>query len=149
MAQTAPTQYGPASTISSGGGTLLPTTKEADDVRATEHERIRALVNGDMEAARRLLATDFQLVAPIGVVFSKEQYLGAIASGNVHYLAWEPDSPIEVRMYGDVALIRYRAQIEIVVQGQKHPRAPYWFTDAYEKRAGQWQVVWSQGTGIA
>ena len=129
---------------------MLPTTNvEAGDVRATEHERIRALVNGDMEAARRLLATDFQLVAPIGVVFTREQYLGAIASGAVQYLAWEPDTSIEVRMYGEVALIRYRAQIEIVVQGQKYPRAPYWFTDAYEKRGGQWQVVWSQGTGIA
>jgi hypothetical protein len=51
-------------------------------------------------------------------------------------------------MYSEVALIRYRAQIEIVVQGQIHPRAPYWFTDAYEKRDGRWQIVWSQGTGI-
>lgn len=123
---------------------------EADDVRAAEHQRIRALVtgDGDIEAARQLLAPGFQLVAPIGVVFTREQYLGAIASGAVHYLAWEPDSPIEVRMYGEVALMRYRAQIEIVVQGQKHPRAPYWFTDAYEKRDGKWQIVWSQGTGI-
>jgi hypothetical protein len=107
------------------------------------------MVEGDMESARRLLAPDFQLVAPIGVVFTREQYLGAISSGAVRYLAWEPDTSIEVRMYGQVALIRYRAQIEIVVQGQKHSRAPYWFTDAYEKREGQWQIVWSQGTGIA
>jgi hypothetical protein len=32
-------------------------------------------------------------------------------------------------------------------EGQ-YPRAPYWFTDAYEKRDGRWQIVWSQGTGI-
>ena len=71
---------------------VLTTNLEADGVRATEHERIRALLNGDMETARRLLATDFQLVAPIGVVFTREEYLGAIASGAVHYLAWEPDN---------------------------------------------------------
>jgi len=41
----------------------------------------------------------------------------------------ELDSVIDVRMYHDVALIRYRAQIE--VQGQGYPRAPYRFTDAY------------------
>ena len=102
-----------------------------------------------MEVARQLHADDFQLVTPLGAVFSKEEYLGAVAAGILHYLAMEFDSPIDVRMYHDVALIRYRAHIEIEVQGQGYPRAPYWFTDAYEKRDGQWQIVWSQGTGIA
>jgi hypothetical protein len=46
-------------------------------------------------------------------------------------------------------LIRYRSQIQIEVNGQAYPRGPYWFTDAYEKREGRWQIVWSQGTGIA
>ena len=46
-------------------------------------------------------------------------------------------------------VVRYRSQIEVEVQEQHYPRAPYWFTDAYEKRDGRWQLVWSQGTGIA
>jgi Domain of unknown function (DUF4440) len=81
-------------------------------------------------------------------VFSKEAHLGAVAGGILHYLAMELDSPIDVRMYHDVALIRYRAQIEIEEQGQGYPRAPYWFTDAYEKRDGQWQIMWD-GDGQA
>jgi hypothetical protein len=121
---------------------------EADNVRATERERLRALVNGDMEVARRLHADDFQLVTPLGAVFSKEQYLGGIAAGVLHYLVWEIDSPIDVRMYGAVAVIRYQSQIEIVVQGQNYPRSRVWHTDAYEKRDGQWQVVWSHATMI-
>jgi hypothetical protein len=128
----------------------LSTAKsEADDVRAAERERIRAVLKGDMEVARRLHADDFQLVTPLGVVLTKEQYLGGIAAGAFHYLVFEVDSPIDVRMYAEVALIRYRAQVQIEVQGQKYSRAPYWFIDAYERREGQWQVVWSQGTGIA
>jgi ketosteroid isomerase-like protein len=121
---------------------------EADDVRATEREHIRALVNGDLEAARQLHADDFQLVTPLGVVFSKEQYLAAVTAGDLHYLACEFESPIEVRMYTEVALIRYQSQIEIVVQGQKYPRARYWHTNAYERRGGRWQLVWSQATAI-
>jgi hypothetical protein len=131
------------------GPTASTASSEADDVRATERERIRALVNGDLEVARQLHADDFQLVTPLGVVFSKEQYLGAVAVGDLHYLVCEFESPIEVRMYSEVALIRYQSQIEIVVQGQKYPRARYWHTDAYEKRGGRWQVVWSQATAIA
>ena len=121
----------------------------ADDVRAAAQKRLSALITGDKEVAWQIHADDFQLVTPLGAVFSKEEYLGAVAAGIIHYLAMELDSVIDVRMYDDVALIRYRAQIEVEVQGQGYPRAPYRFTDAYEKRDGQWRIVWSQGTGIA
>ena len=100
-----------------------------------------------MEVARQLHADDFQLINPRGGSLSKEQYLGGIASGQLDYLVWEPES-IEVRLYGEAAVIRYQSQLEIVVQGQKVPRQRYWHTDTYEKRNGRWQVVWSQATGI-
>jgi hypothetical protein len=124
-------------------------SSEASDGRSAEQKRLSALITVNMEAARQLHADDFQLVTPLGAVLFKEEYLGAVAAGHLHYLAMELDGPIDVRMYDQVALIRYRSQIEIEVQGQRYPRAPYWFTDAYEKRDGQWQIVWSQGTGIA
>jgi hypothetical protein len=120
---------------------------EMDEVRETERHRLRALVSRDIDAARPLHADDFQLINPLGGTLSKEQYLGAVAAGEIHYLLWQPES-IEVRLYGDLALIRYRSQIEIVVQGRMVPRQHYWHTDAYEKRGGQWQVVWSQATAV-
>ena len=120
---------------------------EADLIRATERERLRALVEANMEVARQLHADDFQLINPLGQSLSKEQYLGGIASGDLDYLVWEPES-IEVRLYDQAAVIRYQSQLEIVVQEQKVPRQRYWHTDSYEKRNGRWQVVWSQATGI-
>jgi ketosteroid isomerase-like protein len=118
----------------------------ADIVRATERERLRALVAGDLARACQLHSDDFQLINPLGGVLSKEQYLGGIGSGQLHYLYWEPES-IAVRVYGEVAIIRYQSQLEIVVQGRHIPRQRYWHTDLYERRGGQWQVVWSQATG--
>ena len=129
--------------------TASPVSSEADDVRSAEKKRLNAIITGNMEVARQLHANDFQLVTPLGAVFSKEEYLGAVAAGILHYISCELDSPIDVRMYPDVALIRYRAQIEIEVQGQHYPRTPVWFTDAYEKRDGQWRIVWSHGTMVA
>ena len=119
----------------------------ADTLRATERERLRALVAADVARARQLHADDFQLINPLGGALSKEQYLGGIGSGQVDYLFWEPDS-IAVRLYGDAAVIRYSSQLEIVVQGRHIPRQRYWHTDVYERREGRWQVVWSQATGI-
>ena len=120
---------------------------EADTLRATERERLRALVAADVARARQLHADDFQLINPLGGALSKEQYLGGIGSGQVDYLFWEPDS-IAVRLYGDAAVIRYSSQLEIVVQGRHIPRQRYWHTDVYERREGRWHVVWSQATGI-
>src|SRR5512146_1267003 len=119
----------------------------AEILRATERERLRALVTGDVARARQLHAEDFQLINPFGGVLSKEQYLGGIESGHIHYLFWEPEN-IEVRVYGAVAVMRYQSQLEIVVLGRHIPRQRYWHTDLYEQRAGQWQVVWSHATGI-
>lgn len=91
-------------------------TANSDDehVRLTERERTRALVSGDMEVARQLHADDYELVTPLGVVLSKERYLGAVAGGDLHYLVWDVESPMEVRMYSEVALIRYQADIKIL-----------------------------------
>jgi ketosteroid isomerase-like protein len=120
---------------------------EADILRETERERLRALVEGDVSRAGQLHTEDFQLINPLGGVLSKEQYLGGIGSGQINYRFWEPDS-ITVRVYGDVAVIRYQSQLEIDVQGVHIPRRRYWHTDLYERREGQWRVVWSQATGI-
>jgi hypothetical protein len=120
---------------------------EADLIRATERKRLRALVEADVVRARQLHADDFQLINPLGGALSKEQYLGAIGSGEVDYLFWEPDS-IAVRLYGEAAVIRYPSHLEIIVQGRHVPRQRYWHTDLYERRDGQWQVVWSQATEI-
>jgi hypothetical protein len=87
------------------------------------------------------MRTTFRLITPLGAVFSKDQYLNAVEAGALKYSVMELDSPVDVRVYGAVALIRYRMQIEIDVQGQKYPGTGYWFTDAYERRDGRWQIV--------
>ena len=120
---------------------------EAEALRETERERLRALVAADVKRARALHADDFQLINPLGGSLSREEYLGGVQSGHIKYLFWEPEF-IAVRLYGDVAVIRYQSQLEIVVQGRHIPRQRYWHTDLYERRDGQWQVVWSHATGI-
>ena len=123
------------------------TRAEADRIRATERARLRALVDANVDIARQLHADDFQLITPSGMAVSKDQYLGGIGVGQIDYVFWEADS-IAVRLYGDAAVIRYPSQLEIVFQGQHISRRRYWHTDAYERRDGRWQVVWSHATEI-
>lgn len=121
---------------------------EANQLRVIERERLRSLVDADLEVARQLHADDFQLINPLGGTLSKDEYLAQIDSGDIDYLEWEPDE-VDVRLYGNVAVIRYRARLKIVVRGLSDaPSGSFWHTDLYEKRNGQWQVVWSQATEI-
>ncbi|MDM7851169.1 nuclear transport factor 2 family protein [Pseudochrobactrum kiredjianiae] len=119
----------------------------AEHLREAERARLRALIDADIEQAQRFHTADFQLITPIGMALSKNEYLGAIASGHLKYLTWQP-AEIAVRLYDGVAILRYRAQLEAIFGGHKVPLSDYWHTDTYEKHNEQWQVVWSQATSI-
>ena len=120
-----------------------------NDLREIERRRLHALVTGDLASADLLHADDFQLITPSGRVLSKQDYLGGIATGHLNYRLWEIDSGIEVRLYEGVALIRYRSQLHMSLDGGEGEQLPFWHTDSYEWRDGRWQVVWSQATAIS
>ena len=126
-----------------------PHSAQAEALRATELDRLRALVEGDLDRARAFHAEDFQLVTPSGQELSKDEYLGRVASGDLNYLVWDA-GPIAVRLYTEsmAAVIRYRSELEMMSDGHHVPRRPYWHTDVYERRDGRWQVVWSHATRI-
>jgi hypothetical protein len=120
----------------------------AQQLIAVEHDRLRALVAADIRTASRLHVDDFQLINPLGGSLSKEQYLGAIAAGELDYIVWKPGA-IDVKLYGDGAVLRYQAEIQIKVRAIPNaPSGRFWHTDVYERRNGLWQVVWSQATQI-
>jgi ketosteroid isomerase-like protein len=119
----------------------------ADQLRAIERARLRSLVDADMATARRLHADDFELINPVGGTLSMEQYLRRIASGELDYLEWEPVE-IRVKLYGDSAVIRYQAHLRVSVKGSAGCPVTFWHTDLYEKRNGQWQIVWAHATEV-
>jgi hypothetical protein len=123
----------------------MSTDPEAELLQETERERVRALVSGDIARASELHTDDFQLITPLGGVISKEQYLGGIGSGQIRYLFWEPENMV-TRLYDDVAALRYRSHLEIVVEGRHIPRQRYWHTDLYQREERQWRIVWSHAT---
>jgi hypothetical protein len=69
-------------------------------------------------------------------------------NGDIDYRVWEPDSPIEIRLYERRAILRYQSRLEMFRSGRHVELARYWHTDTYEQRGGRWQVVWSQATVI-
>lgn len=118
-----------------------------EDLRRLERTRLRALVERDFELARSLHSPEFHLVTPRGSTYSRESYLQAVEFGRISYLKWEA-SDILVRRFGNVALLRYRAEIEMPGEDGESSSFACWHTDSYELHNGLWQVVWSQATLI-
>lgn len=116
-------------------------------LKSLEVQRLQALVDANIDVASELHADDFQLVTPFGEVVSKERYLANISSGSLDYITWRP-LDIAVRLYGDVAAIRYQDS-EFVVEagGMPHLSGLLVHTNIYEKRGGKWVIVWSHASG--
>ena len=98
-----------------------------------------------MDLARTMHADDYQLITPGGATYSKDEYLGAIASGELNYQVFEAASDVAVRVFDGAAAVRYVARIRIDWEGG-HDDTRAWHTDIYELREAGWQVVWSHAT---
>jgi uncharacterized protein DUF4440 len=120
----------------------------AEHLRDVERTRLNALVDANMPVVEALHADDFQVVPPPGFPLSREEYLAAVASGDIDYHQFRPISPIDVRLYGQAAVLTYMSHIDITVSGIGHVAHDAWHTFVYEKRAGRWQAVWEQATAI-
>jgi Domain of unknown function (DUF4440) len=129
------------------GRLMTARSNGSQEVMAVERERLRALVDVDMPVAELLHADDFQLVNPHGGVLSKDEYLGGIASGEIHYHRFEPTSDIDTLVSSDIVVIRYQSAIDGEFLGQPES-VRCWHTDCYRRNVEGWQIVWSQATAI-
>jgi hypothetical protein len=131
-----------AATHGSGKG-----SSQADRLRAIETQRGQALADTDTATARKLMADDFQGINPAGAPLSREELLGAVEAGVLDFLVDKPASRIAVRLYGDAAVLCFQRSFDLVVAGTRLTHKA-WSTELYERRHGQWQIVWEQTTAV-
>jgi len=134
-------------TVAAAPSSSTEDSRQAELVRATEQARLHALVEADVTVARRLSSDDFQVINPAGGVLGLEESLAAVASGDIDYLVFEPASPIVVRLYGPIAVIRFQANFDLVVFGLRFTHQA-WITELYERQRGDWKSVWEHATAI-
>ena len=116
------------------------------DVLKTDDARIRARAAGDVATLSRIYADDYSLITAEGVVRNRQDQLGELKSGTLHFA---PLVPIErkVRMFGDVALVVSRDPANIVRNGQQIG-GDLRMVRVYVHRAGRWQLVSAQATRV-
>lgn len=119
----------------------------SERIPSIERSRIQALVAGHMALPWQIHAPDYQLITPSGRTFTRDRYLGDIEAGRLRYLRWDA-GPMDVRVCGQMALVRYRATLELDAGNGRGTPFQCWHTDSYEPVGDLWQAVWSQATAI-
>ena len=122
--------------------------RQVERLRHIEQTRLQALVDADVAVAAPLIASDFELINPLGEILARADILGGVGSGAIDFLSDEVTSQIRVRRHGNTAVLRYRHTIDILVAGIGHLTHPAWTTALYERRKGNWQIVWEQTVAI-
>jgi ketosteroid isomerase-like protein len=84
---------------------------------------------------------------PDGTVLDKKGEIESLKSGDIALTEMTP-SEMNVRMYGEAAVITGRSTIKAKVKGQE-VSGEYRFTDVWVKRSNRWLAVASQVTRIA
>lgn len=121
---------------------------DRDGLEQLERERLRSLVERDLETADRLHADDYQLITPGGASVSKREYLELVTSDDFRYETFEPASDVEVRAFADVAIARYQARIVVHDSDGEIDSGLFWHTDIWERRPEGWRAAWSHATRI-
>ena len=116
-------------------------------LKSLEMRRLEALVQANIDVASKLHADNFQLVTPFGEFVSKERCLANLADGSLDYINWRP-LDITVRLYGDVAAMRYQdAEFVVEADGMPHLSGLLVHTNIYERHGDSWVMVWSHASG--
>ncbi len=103
-------------------------------------------VRKDVAAANRLYADDYVFLQADGQVSNKAQNIAVLGDPAFVCESLTTDG-IEVRVYGDAAVITGRAVFRATYKGQD-ASGEFLYTDVWVKRRGRWQNAVSQATRI-
>jgi ketosteroid isomerase-like protein len=127
----------PTTTTTRPGMTAETSGPAVDQLKQLEQDWAKAAMNKDKQLYSRLEAPDYKFVMPDGKVRGRDEDLTALANSSY---SQNSVSDLDVRVYGDTAVVTGLAQIKGTENG-KDISGSYRFTDVWVKRDGNWQAV--------
>lgn len=135
-------------------GAALPASAQkatlADALKAavlrTDETRIYAMLAADVPALDDMLAADCVYVHSNGVVQTKPQFLTALKSGQLKYVAVRYTTPPHIRLYGEAAVLQGTTQIEVAGPDGKTVKPTLLVTAVYAMIHDRWLLVSYQST---
>jgi ketosteroid isomerase-like protein len=117
-----------------------------DAVKQVGQDMGDAMVAGDIDKLNQIFADDWATVGISGKIATKEKMLSDFKSGK-HKLLWFENGPIDVQVFGDVAVAQGSVKENRIDDG-KDSSGQFLWMDLLKKRAGKWAVVRSAGARV-
>ena len=124
----------------------VTTPTEEDEIRRIEFEWGVAFERGDMATLDRLMADEYIVTDPLGVVRNKADSLAAVETRAVFFESSRSDD-VNVRINGDTAVVTGRSTFRGRYKGWSMA-GQYQYTDVLVKRQGSWLAVSSHITAL-
>ena len=119
----------------------------AEEAKRPNRQWMESYVRRDAAFLEQHLAEDYVSTFPDGTVLDKKGEIESLKSGDIALTEMTPRE-MNVRMYGQAAVITGRSTIKAMVKGQE-VSGEYRFTDVWVKLNEQWLAVASQVTRVA
>ena len=116
------------------------------DLAAAAHAYDQAQIRSDKAELERLLADDYLLHNSAGQVQDKQSFIADSTAPGFHLEPFTVDEPVE-KVIGDVALLGGVGTLK-GTDGGKPFTVRLRFMDVWQKRAGQWRVIFTQATRV-
>jgi ketosteroid isomerase-like protein len=116
-----------------------------DQILKLHRDFDRAELSADLDTLRRLLTDDFQSIGPRGFVLDKNAWIGRHAQFKYHSL---DSSEVDVREYGDAAIVRNVQRNRASYQGQEMDHAVR-VSQVWVQQAGEWKLAGIQFSPLA
>ena len=120
-------------------------SKEA--VAADERAWADATVKADAATLTRLLAHDLNYIHSTGMIDSKTSFIDKLKSGEQKYAKLQHEG-MEIRLYGDTAVVTATAQVDTSTKGVQVPPGRLRFIHVWYYSAGAWQLVAHQSLRV-
>jgi len=120
-------------------GLGMAADKMDDPLKAAEKSWATATVAGDESALRNILSDDLTYTHSTGDTDTKDAFISNLKTGVRKYLKLDHES-MDVRRYGNTAVVRATARIETSQNGKVSP-AHLRFLHVWVSQGGRWQLV--------
>ena len=135
-----------ASAMGKGKSASASDPTDVAAIRQLGQDMGNAMVAGDIDKLNQIYADDWATVTSSGKVVTKENLLGDFKSFH-DKLEWFENGPIDVQVYGDVAVANGTVKEKRVRDG-KDTSGEFVYVDLLKKRAGKWVVVRSASARV-
>jgi ketosteroid isomerase-like protein len=116
-----------------------------EDILKVEQAWADAVFKGDVEALEKLLADNISYIHGTGLVETKAQFIEQLRSGNRKFLAPIVPEEVDVRVFGDTAIVTGKFTLKVLSRG-KEITGVNRFTHVFARVGKQWQLVAHQAT---